>query len=195
VACLYWCAMKSQTHIATFIGALLAMQALIVPGWALNGDDAEGWERSAISRNDNASALEDEVVALLESAVGYRNREYLYDAERRANLKRAGADELRAGELGTAAAIHYEKATNNWSHAAKIYGTLQNGKQQDHAETMATSARQSARLALTQAIGCFESAEEAFGESNGADKRQRRAAHEKAEAARSRLAELLKGEP
>jgi hypothetical protein len=186
--------MKSQTHIATFIGALLAMQALIVPGWALNGDDAEGWERSAISRNDNASALEDEVVALLESAVGYRNREYLYDAERRANLKRAGESELRAGGLGAAAAIHYEKAADNWSRAADVYGTLQNAEQQEHAETMVTSERKSAKLALTQAIGCFEAAKDAFGESNAADEPQRRAANEKAEAARSRLAELLQGD-
>ncbi len=182
---------KKQPHISAFIGALLAVLALIVPGWALNLDDAEGWERSAISRNDNAIALEEEVVALLESAVGYRNREYLYDAERRANLKRAGEAELRAGELGTAAAIHYEKATDNWLHAAEVYGTLQNGEQQENAETMAASARQSARRALTQAIGCFESAEEAFGEPNGADERQERAANEKAKAVRRRLAELL----
>ncbi len=183
--------MKKRTHIAAFIGALIAMQALIVPGRALSVDDAEGWDRSAISRNDNAIALEDEAAALLASATGYREREYLYDAERRANLKRAGETELRAGELGTAAAIHYEKAADNWSHAADVYGTLQDADQQENAETMVTSARESARLALTQAIGCFESAEEAFGELNAADEQQEQAANEKAEEARSRLAVLL----
>jgi hypothetical protein len=186
--------MNVRPHIAALIGALLLMPALIVPGQALSVDDAEGWERSAINRNDNAIALEEEVEALLESAAGYRDREYLYDAERRANLKRAGESELRAGELGAAAATHYEKAADNWSRAEDVYGTLQNAEQQENAEMMVTSARKSARLALTQAIGCFEAAKDAFGESNAADEPQRRAANEKAEAARSRLAELLQGD-
>ena len=183
--------MKLRIDIAVLTGVLLAMQALVLPSRALSVDDAEGWERSAISRTDNAIALEEEASTLLDSSAGLRGREYLYDAERRANLKRAGEAELRAGELSAAAAIHYEKAADNWSHAADVYGTLKNADQQQNAETMATSARQSARLALTQAVGSFESAEEAFGEFRGADQQQEQAAREKAEEARGRLAELL----
>lgn len=180
-----------RTNITVFIGTLLAMQALVMPSRALSVDDAEGWERSAISRNDNAIALEDEAMALLDDAAGYRDREYLYEAERRANLKRAGKAELRAGKLEMAAAIHYEKAADNWSHAADVYGTLKDADQQENAETLATSARESARLALTQAVGSFESAEDAFSESNGADEAQQQVASEKAEEARRCLAELL----
>ena len=183
--------MKIRVNTAVFIGALLAMQALILPGRALSVDDAEGWERSAISRNDNAMALEEEAIALLDSAGTYREREYLYEAERRANLTRAGEAELRAGALEMAAAIHYEKAADNWSHAADVYGTLKDADQQENAETLAGSARESARLALTQAIGSFESAEEAFSDANGADEQKQRAASEKAEEARGRLAVML----
>ena len=183
--------MKMRANTTVAIGALVALQALVVPGQALSVDDAEGWERSAISRNDNAIALEEEATVLLESAASYREREYLYEAERRANLKRAGEAELRAGSLEVAAAIHYEKASANWSHAADVYGTLKDADQQENAEALAASAQESAKLALTQAIGSFESAEDAFGEDNAADDQQQQTANEKAEEARGRLADLL----
>ncbi len=179
-----------HTRLLAWIAAL-ALSAAAAWAQSTTLDEAEGWERSAISRNDNANALEAEAADLLDSAADFRDRSFLYDAERRTNFKRAGEAELRAGELGVAAAGHYRRAAENWSRAANAYGVLENSDQQTNAEELAVSCRDAAKLALTQAVGSFESAAEAFADANAAIPKQREVAESKAEEARQRLAGLL----
>jgi hypothetical protein len=172
-------------------GVVFFLNVASTVGLAVGIGDAEGWERSAESRNENAAALETEAAALLESATELRGRDYLYEAERRSNLERAGDAELRTGELEVAAAIHCEKAAENWKQAEGVYAALGETEKQGNAAAMATAALDAAKLALTQAIGCFESATDAFSESNAASEKSEQLAAAKAEQARSSLAEML----
>jgi len=183
--------MKTGLGRLSAIGVAFLLGAGLAAGQSDSVDAAEGWVRSAISRGDNANALEADATALMQSAAGFRERECLYEAEKRSNLKRAGEAEFRAGELGVAAANHYAKASENWSNAANVYAALGNADQQSNAETMVASSRQAAKRALTQAVGRFESAAEAFSEFQAAEPEKKIAAQNQAEEARRSLAALL----
>lgn len=183
--------MKMHNSIKGIGGVISLLAVTATLAQSLSVEDAEGWEQSASSRNANAITLEQDAAGLLDSAQDYREREYLYEAERQSNQEQAGDHALRAGEWEVTAAIHYEKAVDNWGRAAEIYGALGKTEAQAQANEHKESARQAARLALTRAIGNFESAAEAFNDFNAAVPDKQRIAGQKAESVRGQLAAQL----
>lgn len=151
-------------------------------------EKAKEWEKAAQNRERAAITQQAQAEYLLEQAQELRKKEYLYETQRRKNLKKAGDAEKRAGDLEGVACVNFDRTAANWDRVAKEYKTLDDAKKQKNAEAFAKLARECALLACGKAADAYELAAEAYGKDNANEPHREAGASEGAAAWREKLA-------
>jgi hypothetical protein len=151
----------------TFAACLLvAISAFVPPAQAVDsatdGKKAEEFVRAAQNYQVAANARVETADALLEIAKEYRRKESADDAQRKVNVKNAGLQELRVGNLLTSAMSGYDKAATTWLRAASVHKKAGNSERSTELTAAAALASETGTAACQAAAEAFEFSAEAF---------------------------------
>ena len=184
--------MRILTH--TFAACLLVAITAFVPAAlavdsATDGKKAEEFVKAAKNYQVAANARVETADALLEIAKEYRRKESADDAQRHVNVKNAGLQEMRAGNLLTSAMSGYDKAAATWLRAASVHKKAGNSERSNELTASSTLARVAGTVACRTAAEAFEFSSEAF---SSIDLTRMASSSDKAAQMRERLANRIR---
>ena len=148
----------------------------------------EEWERAAVNRNWAAVTQFNQAKRLIALAQELRSQDHKDEAERRRNMKAAGASERQAGDLFGKAVGNFEKAADNWGKVARLYARAKDALKQTDALEMKTLAIQKSVEACGAAASAYEMAADSYGERGANDPDTVAAVSEQAAVWREKLA-------
>lgn len=150
-------------------------------------EEAEVWRSAAVNRAHEASNQLVQAEELVNSALELKEKEFLYELDRKANWNTAGETEVRAGDLFAAAAGNLERTATSWARVARALREFE-ADGVDAAVESAQEAVGAARKAAERAVAAYERAVEAFEPENAGQAKKRDQAAERVRESRERLA-------
>ncbi len=154
--------------------------------------DVSDWTDAARARIQAAESLEQQASELMDRAAALKDKDFLYESERKSNYKKAGQAEMKAGRLCLAASRNFLRAADNWKQAEE----LASNDEQERGPSV-TVIRKRIEDVVGKATGAFMAAAESFDAAaasfavdKGSEESLAKKAAKKAEEARNRAFEL-----